>query len=348
MIKKITILFALLIAVIGLVPATAQDDMAQTNKQKVLDTYAAYNAGDREALYTLVTDPFMMDQGDPGLDETTVADLKGYDAALFTAMPDLQSTPDVVIAQGDWVVAQITSTGTFTQPFQFEPFGPNAFPATNAMVTWTELNFMHFNADGLVDEFRGASDPFILFGQLGIFPPMGGDESTAGTLIDSPAGYQALSTDELAATFTSGLEDRNLGLFNEQIALGPGTWVQYYADPYVLWSTAKAYSLTASDAQEQGAFFDMIKQAMPDATITVNVSVAQGDWVAAIGTVTGTFTEDVNFMGTTLTHTGEQIVWQASILDRYNADGKIVEERLEGNPISLLAGLGLMPPMGDQ
>jgi predicted ester cyclase len=344
--KKISrLIFVLfLLVVLGAWSVSAQEDNAQRNKQIFLEMVAQYNAGNREAFYSLLVDPFMMNQGDSMLASMSPNDVQAYDSALAGAMPDIEMTPAVVIAQEDWLATHITWTGTFTEPFSFAPFGPDAFPANNQAITWTEMQFLHFTAEGLVDVAWLAGEPALMFGQMGMFPPTEG--SRTGTAIEGTAGYQTLSADELAASFTSGMEARNLALIGDQIALGFGSdSTGYHADPYVAWGFGGAYSVTAAQTAEEAAFPAMLAMAMPDAAIEQTVTVAEGDWAATLLTISGTFTEDVDFFGMPLTATGETITWQFGAIDRFDADGKIVEEWIEGDATPLLVGLGIMPPM---
>lgn len=339
-------IFVLLtLLVLGTGSVSSQQDNAQRNKQIYLDVVAQYNAGNRETFYNMVTDPFMMNQGDPVLAPMSPDDVRAYDSALAAAMPDIQMNPAVVIAQGDWVAVHLTWTGTFTEPFSFAPFGPDAFPANNQAIIWTEMQFLHFTAEGLVDVAWLVGEPALLFGQMGMFPPSEG--SRTGTPIEGPAGYQTLSADELAATFTSGSEARNLASFAEMIGLEPGSdTTGFHADPYVAWGAGGAYSVTAEQAMEESAFPALLAVAMPDLTTTQTVTVAEGDWAATLMTLSGTFTEDLDFFGMPLTATGETITWQFGGIGRFDADGKIVEEWIEGDATPLLMGLGIIPPMG--
>ncbi|MBN8593348.1 MAG: ester cyclase [Anaerolineae bacterium] len=339
------IFVGLMLVMIGAGSVAAQEDNAQRNKQIFLDMVAQYNAGNREAFYSLLTDPFMMNQGDPVLAPMSPDGVRGYDGALAAAMPDIQMNPAVVIAQRDWLAGHITWTGTFTEPFSFAPFGPDPLPPNNQAITWTEMWFLRLNADGLVDEAWVISDPAILFGQVGAFPPREG--ARTGTPIEGAAGYQTLSADELAASFTSGMEARNLASFAELIGLEPGSdTTGFHADPYVAWGFGGAYSVTAAQAAEEAAFPAMLAMAMPDMTTTQTVTVAEGDWAATLLTLSGTFSEDIEFFGMPLTATGETITWQFGAIDRFDADGKIVEEWIEGDATPLLMGLGIIPAMG--
>lgn len=339
------IFVGLMLVMIGAGSVSAQGDNAQRNKQMFLEMVAQYNAGNREAFYSLLTDPFMMNQGDPVLAPMSPDGVRGYDGALAAAMPDIQMNPAVVIAQGDWVATQVTWTGTFTEPFSFAPFGPDPLPPNNQAITWTEMSFLHFNVEGLVDEAWVISDPAILFGQTGAFPPA--ETSRTGTPIEGATGYQTLSADELAASFSSGMEARNQAVFEDMVALGlGGDATGFYADPYVAWGFGGAYSVTAAQAAEEAAFPAMLAMAMPDVSMVQTVTVAEGDWAATLITLSGTFSEDIEFFGMPLTATGETITWQFGAIDRFDADGKIVEEWIEGDATPLLMGLGIIPPMG--
>lgn len=340
------IIFVLLaLAVHGVWSVSGQEDNAQRNKRIYLDMVAQYNTGNREAFYSLLADPFMMNQGDPILAQMLPDDVRSYDSALAAAMPDIQMTPAVVIAQGDWVAIHMTWTGTFTEPFSFAPFGPDPLPPNKQPIIWTEMNFLRFNAEGLVEVAWVISEPAILFGQMGAFPPS--ETSRTGTPIEGVAGYQILSADEFAASFTSSMEARNLDVFGEMVALGlGGDSTGFYTDPYVGWGVGGAYSVTAAQAAEEVAFPAMLVIAMPDVSTEQTVTVAEGDWVATLVTLSGTFSENIEFFGKPLTATGKTITWQFGAIDRFDADGKIVEEWIEGDATPLLSGLGIMPPMG--
>lgn len=339
------IFVSFLLMVLGAWSLSAQEDNAQRNKQIFLDVVAQYNSGNREAFYALLTDPFMMNQGDPMLAPMSPNDVQAYDSALAAAMPDIQMNPAVVIAQGDWVAVYVTWTGTFTEPFSFAPFGPDAFPANNQAITWTEMNFLHFTADGLVDVAWLLAEPALLFGQMGIFPPP--ETSRTGTPLDGTAGYQNLSADELAASFTSGREARNVAAIADMVAQGfGGDSTGFYADPYVAWGVGGAYSVTAAQTAEEATFPAMLAMAMPDVAMEQTVTVAEGDWAATLLTLSGTFTEDIAFFGMPLTATGQTITWQFGAIDRFDANGFIVEEWIEGDATPLLMGLGIIPPMG--
>ena len=267
-------------------PATAQEDMAQVHKDTIRTAIAEYNSGNRDAFYDLMSEPFMMNQGDDVLHEMTRADIVEFDTALLGAMPDLQMSPDVLIAQDDWVAAEISYTGTFTEPFSFV-FLPEPAQPTGAVIHWSEMVFLHFDASGKVFEIWNMSDPSIQFGQMGIMPLP--EDGPGGTPLEMPAGYQTLSADGLAATYTSGMESRNLARLQEQLDLIlTADTSGFYTDSYVQWSGGTPLSvLTSESIEEDMSFFALLSSAMPDLTLDAPIMVAEGDYIAMLARLTG-------------------------------------------------------------
>ena len=337
------LIMLLAVAALPLAPAAAQEDVAQRNKQAVIDALDKANSGDLDGFWELYADPFQMNEGDAILHDETIADNSFFIASLYGAVPDLMIKPEVIIAQGDWVAAELSFTGTFTEPFSMFGIDP-----TGEAVYWTEMDFFHFNAEGKMDINWAYSDPSVgLPAQMGMMPPMdeGGDDGSSDTPLEQPVGYQLLSADELAASYASGNTDQSLAQFQANFDLGLGADTSaFYTAPYISWQSGTPFESTTEAGGD--AFFQAIVGAMPDVTASLDVVVAEGDWVAGIGTVTGTSTNDFDLgdMGT-MPPTGESMVWQIGIIDHYNADGIIVEEFIETNASPMLTAFGLMPPM---
>jgi predicted ester cyclase len=337
----------MLVAVVALplAPAAAQEDVAQRNEAIVLDMIDKLNAGDFDGFWAMYTDPYQMNEGDAELHTETIEDTRFFVEGLSAAIPDLVIAPEVLIAQGDWVATELSFTGTFTEPFTMFGLQP-----TGEAVYWTEMDFFHFNADGKLDINWAYSDPTVgMVTQLGMMPPMddGGDSGPSDTPLTQPVGYQLLSADELAASYASGNTEKSLAQFQAEFALGlTGDTTSFYAFPYISWQSGTPFETTADDAAGDAQFFQAIAGAMPDAAISLDLVVAEGDWVAGIGTVTGTSTNDLDLgdMGT-MPPTGQSMVWQIGIIDHYNADGLIVEEFIETDASPMLTAFGLMPPM---
>ncbi len=342
-----TLAILIAVVVVPLAPAAAREDVAQRNKQAVIDALDKANSGDLDGFWELYADPFQMNEGDAILHDETIADTSFFIASLYGAVPDLVINPEVIIAQGDWVAAELSFSGTFTQPFTMFGIDP-----TGEAVYWTELDFFHFNAEGKMDINWAYSDPSVgLPVQMGMMPPMdaGGDADPSQTPLAQPVGYQLLSADELAASYSSGNTDQSLAQFQAEFDLGlAADTTSYYAFPYISWQSGTPFETTQEAAVGDAQFFQAIANAMPDVSLSLDLVVAEGDWVAGVGTVTGTSTNamDLGDMGT-MPPTGQSMVWQIGIIDHYNADGLITEEFVETDPSPMLVAVGMMPPMDE-
>ena len=78
------------------------------------------------------------------------------------AFPDLHSTIDVLIAEGDLVAGRMTTTGTHTGDFM-------GIPATGKQVKFTETHIVRI-ANGKAVEHWGNSDDMGMMQQLGVIP----------------------------------------------------------------------------------------------------------------------------------------------------------------------------------
>ena len=93
----------------------------------------------------------------PGLDG-----MKEFMGMFFAAFPDLDSTIDLLIAEGDIVAGRMTTTGTHTGEFM-------GIPATGKRVTFTETHIVRI-ANGKAVEHWGNSDDMGMMQQLGVIP----------------------------------------------------------------------------------------------------------------------------------------------------------------------------------
>ena len=93
----------------------------------------------------------------PGLDG-----MKEFMGMFFAAFPDLDSTIDLLIAEGDIVAGRMTTTGTHTGEFM-------GIPATGKRVTFTETHIVRI-ANGKAVEHWGNSDDMAMMQQLGVIP----------------------------------------------------------------------------------------------------------------------------------------------------------------------------------
>jgi predicted ester cyclase len=309
--------------------ATSNGNSGQNHKASILRLIEAINAGDFSLLDSLYAEGFADFSG------STFYETKSTLMRQQVAFTQFQMTPTIIIAQGDWVAWHVTYTGHFEQPLQQSDEAP--IPPTHKPIRYTALIFSRFNPQGLIVEQRTTFNPMSYHLQLGILTA-----SAAATVLQpptdpNPVGYEVLETAALDATFTSGMEARNVAVFEESDEIPPP---HRLADPYIRRAVGSVETVSAG----QPDMSKVLEAAMPDAAHQRNVTVAEGDWVAVHVTISGTFTEPIPFPTRTLQPTGQHLSWDVGSLLRFNADGMIVEGWAELNPQTMLIGFGVVPP----
>ena len=91
--------------------------------------------------------------------------LKQTLATQFTAFPDLHTTIEDMVAEGDKLVARLTATGTHQGEYQ-------GIAPTGKKVTGTVININH-GVGGKVVETWQVSDRLSMMQQLGVIPTPG-------------------------------------------------------------------------------------------------------------------------------------------------------------------------------
>lgn len=134
--------------------------MSKTPRQVIELWVAAFNACDAEAaaaLYAIDAVNTQFAAGPPVVGRQQIlADLQ----ALFTAFPDITTTPVGLYSDGDWSMVEWTGTGTWNGPFL------NHAP-TSKPYTLRGCGFFRVK-HGLIQEQRGYWDRATWFGQIGL------------------------------------------------------------------------------------------------------------------------------------------------------------------------------------
>jgi steroid delta-isomerase-like uncharacterized protein len=140
----------------------------QENIQVVQDNFEALNANDADKFSQLRAADFMAEV--PGV--PTPLDVKqtwmfnqGYLAAFSETRIDVTR----MIAQGNYVVAHYTATGTHTKPLR-SPTG-SSIPATGKKFAVKGCSTYELTG-GKISRQWDFADMLSLFGQLGLMPPM--------------------------------------------------------------------------------------------------------------------------------------------------------------------------------
>ena len=94
---------------------------------------------------------------------TGIEGAKVFFAMLIAAFPDLQTSIEELIAEGDKAVVRLKVEGTNTGPIM-------GMPATGKRATWSVID-IHRMVDGTFVEHWSTSDTLGMLQQLGLIPP---------------------------------------------------------------------------------------------------------------------------------------------------------------------------------
>lgn len=135
------------------------------NKDLVRRFADAGNAADWEALATIVTEGFTRHSAASPEPVTSAEDFIRLQESFLTSFPDQHVTLNQLVAEGDYVAALATYTGTQTGPV-------GAFPATGRSASLPFLAMFRIE-DGRIAELWLEWDNIAMLTQLGLFPPPG-------------------------------------------------------------------------------------------------------------------------------------------------------------------------------
>ena len=297
-------------AVAGCVAGTEED-----NAEVVRQWYDVWGTANDVALEALVQ-PDLVHHWDQGEDTSNVADLRARVQVFAVAFPDLRTSVDQIIADGDYVVIRWTATGTQTGPF-FD------LAPTGVAATWTGINLFQFEC-GLVAESWNESDALGLRAQLtGMADPIAGDLATP-TGAATPDAACAPTTEQdavdIAGRWADVWDSGDIDLYDELAA----------PDSIHHWGLGQDTTSLDDFKDRIGAFFT----AFPDLRSTVDETVVEGDLVVIRWSNTGTQTGPI--FG--FEPTGAEVTWNGINIFRV-ACGQVVESWSEADGAGLRAQL---------
>lgn len=124
--------------------------------------YEMISAGDLDGFAGLLSDDFVEHEELPGL-EPTKQGVSTFFRMYRAAFPDLRMDADLVIAEGDKVVALARATGTHEGEFL-------GMPATGKRFEAKLVDIIRFGDDGRAREHWGVFDQLSMLQQLGAIP----------------------------------------------------------------------------------------------------------------------------------------------------------------------------------
>ena len=307
-----------------LTPARAQDatpaatpgaDCVASTEEQNADVarqwYDVWGTADDSALADIVQ-PDLIHHWAQGPDTTTEAELDARTDPIATAFPDLHSTVDLLLTDGDYVVVRWIQTGTQTGPyFDLAPSGVEA--------TWTGINIFRFEC-GLIAESWSEFDGVGLEAQLtGMSDPIAGDLATPaadGTPVADCAPTTEQGAADVAARWGDLWDEGDIAVFDELAS----------PDSVHHWGLGQDTTSLDDFKDRIGTLF----AAFSDLTQTSEEPVVDGDLVAIRWTMTGT--QDGPIFG--FEPTGAEITWTGINIFRIEC-GQVVESWSEADGLGL-------------
>jgi predicted ester cyclase len=167
--KKISLLIAITVTIVSC--NNPGGNMASKkeagNKAKLQRFYdEVVNAHNVNMIDSFCSDGFINHQPSPGHTGQGIADLKADFTEFFSAFPDIHMKTDMMIADGDTVMAMITMSGTNSAPMM------PGMPATNKQVN-VQMTDIIVIKDGKATDRWGFGEEAKMMTQLGMMPAPG-------------------------------------------------------------------------------------------------------------------------------------------------------------------------------
>ena len=136
----------------------------EENKARVRRIYEEINSQNHEEMMEEFAARDLVWHGAPPGTPPGLAGAKQAHTTFFTGFPDLHATVEDLIAEGDKVVARVTSRATHQGEFM-------GIPPTGKRLSWTWIEIDRIK-DGKIVECWDNSDDLGLLQQLGAIPQM--------------------------------------------------------------------------------------------------------------------------------------------------------------------------------
>jgi steroid delta-isomerase-like uncharacterized protein len=135
----------------------------EQKKAKIRQFYERSDSGDLSVYDEMIAADFV-NHGGPAGELHGPEEFKQAYVGFAAAFSDFGTTIDLMVAEGDYVVAYGVATGTHDGPFL-------GLPPTGKQLRWTGMAIYQFDADGKIVGRWQEIDGLGLFGQLGLIPP---------------------------------------------------------------------------------------------------------------------------------------------------------------------------------
>lgn len=293
--------------------------------------YASLNAKDWDKFGKCYTDGVVSEHVGMG-------SFNGRDAVLeniknfATAYPDLDVSPTLVLASGNYIAAVAVFTGTNSGPMKM---GGNEMPATGKKVGIEQFHLVELDpaAGGAAKEWLFV-DGGTMMGQLGMNP------APTRAAVDKPSGEPTVviaKDDDAEKANLAAYKAISIDAFNKHDlkALMAG----YAPNVKVV-----DHSMPADmDVKGANKMMQEFFKGFPDIKSDLGVSFAAGDYVVGVQKATGTNKGDLPSMK--IKKTGKPVTMDVAEIVKLDK-GKAVEHHIFMNSMVMAQQLGLIPADG--
>jgi predicted ester cyclase len=280
----------------------------------------AYNVGNTADVATLFAADYIRHPDEGNSTSFIISAL-----ALRAAMPDLQAVIDLILADGGLVAVRMRMQGTFQNELIFPNTPP--VPANGQPVSIAVHLMFRFNEEGLVVEEWDAFDNLHFFAQLGLVPPPQSTPTLPMTVTEVLPVEMAVANKERVTQYLNELNQGNFSMIEQ------GFRADFVAhNPF---GTLDRGGLSVD--------LNLLRSALPDLWWTPEQILGEGNWVAVLYTMRGTFTNSFLFAdGTSIAPTGAALQLLTVALFRFDEQGLVVETWEVYDSLSFLTQLGLL------
>lgn len=309
----------------------AQEDVATLHKETLQQVYEkAIATGEVD----LLDASYAADYVNHGFgDELDLSGFKAFISAWAAAMPDFKVTPEVIIANADdaWAASRIILSGTFSAKWVLgdETIEPNNKPIQ------LSFNILHrFDDAGKIAEDFTAFDRLSLLIQMDAAPKL--PDYISNTLVTGKIEPIVLS-EPVSSGMEQAHKDGYAGVIDLSLNKGDLSAIdKYMADDYL---THEPFGNFTRDTFR--TVVQVFRTVVPDLHVAMEITVAEGDWLAGRLVYTGTFAVPISQDSTTIASTGKPIKFVINVFVRFNKDGIGIQDYKEYNRLGWLQQLGL-------
>lgn len=295
----------------------------QDNKTVIRDVIeTAYTDGDLNPIRTHFADNYVRMPG-----ESDRSTFEGAVLGLRAAMPDLQAEIDVLIAQDNRVAARYRLYGTFVSELIFPDAVP--IPPTGQPFSITVHSLYTFDENGKVIREWNGFDNLSFLVLIGLLPPPQVSELTPPPILPLAASNTADQNRVVVNSYFDAYNNATL----------PGTQ-GFFMDDFIATTPFGAYDFNGLT----GDVADL-RASMPNLAVTLDETVTEGNWTAALVTIRGTFLEDYTLPnGTVIPATAGIVELPVLTFFGFNEQGQVAQVWELYDSWDFLTQLGLALP----